>query len=311
MALKVPDFVGSVLNPILNTHGPGQTGSEDADSVPWTFNQILLPIILVLTFVILTQIVGYKRLYYQLQGVVLEEASKSRHTILILNYQLQKLLRALEEAKAVTRMEYHTVWFPDASKIECTGNMVNDSRFRSYCQKIYDLTDDEKFKGEVFQLYRQVLQRSGIKDQEPDRLFDMGDFHVDVREHKIGDLRDMSENEFAKTMTMDVDIIHPRNRLMIRAHIVDFFHGLVRSAETVQYELLRRLFDQVLNDPGSIPFSDHCRALVERMISSGTSVDEGDRLANQIMQETVQEWKAIFSTRHYPIVESVWDALKL
>lgn len=311
MGIRGPDFIGSVLDFRQKDASRVSAEPESASAIPWTFNQILLPIIFVLTFVILTQILGYKNAFQEAMKFISQDYDKIEHQISIINLQLQKLHRAFLEAKMLKLVEYNATRFPNADGISYSGIVLKDQQFKIYCQKINSLLDEQKREKQARIMYQEVLQLSGINDPASyDRLgYNECQNAVDI---------DLTREEYRRSVfagqgkirPAKSDQMHPRNRRIIICAILDFWQGLIRHAAEVQYQLLCEMFNTIKKDPGLINLSQQDRVLITKMIDPSTTPQERLRSARDFYRNLIKIWQKRFDADGYPIVDNVWIKLK-
>ena len=153
---KGPSQIAAVLR---QRYRPARR-SVDAElvesTVPWTFNQILLPMILVLTAVVLTQILNYHEAFTKLLETEKDGPIKTR--VLMINSQYWKLHCHLEQVKARTREAYLMPLFPEADRVRRNGTVPNDEDFKVYCDSIKHL--ESGYHDEAARIYDCLLYTS-------------------------------------------------------------------------------------------------------------------------------------------------------
>jgi len=291
-------------------HGPAASGSEEA-AVPWTFNQILQPIILVLTFVILTQILGYREAFTIMLKGGRQAPTAVRGKINMINYQYQKLHVALEQAKARTRVETMLASFPNAARVKRDGSKLDDADFKKLCTAIKGLTDNAAFSERAALIYTDVLARAGVTDPKG------SDFRPEAAFAPEGDRelspRDLVDNpDLARRLYEDggsATVISSWNRSIIQKAIVDFLDGLQREGAAVQFQLISALKQEALDDPDSVTLSDDSKRLLDEMLRPGSSDADRQRLARDFYWNLTREWEAEFTSSGYEMI--IWQDLKL
>lgn len=308
--MRGPIEIKAVLNNRYGqTQGSPDVGGDEA-AIPWTFNQILQPIILILTFVILTQILGYKKAFVTLLGVVGKDVPRVEYAINIMNYQLQKLHLALEKVKDSVKESYKASRFADADAVHRDGMQLLDVHFKVFCIKTKELFDKTTYDQQARQIYSEVLNRAGVRD--PMRIEPFVFHHISINDNELTkpEVRMMDDREYAETLDAKPDEISSRNRRIIRKAILDFCEGLKRQAMDVQYQLIKEIFDEISAGSSSLPLSKQNRELIEKMLAAQTKTKVRQRLAREFYRNMIEEWENRFEAEGYSMVKIVWDSLR-
>jgi hypothetical protein len=281
---------------------------EDS-AVPWTFNQILLPLILILTFVILTHLVEYKREYDEMVEAIRDKDPILEPKIAVLNLQLQKLLRALEEVKGEIREETRAAVFVQPGRIVRRGSRIEDEEFQKFCRETLNLASGQGYRSMAGRIYKSVLERTGILDPSSAGYTVQRSKLVKIEDLTEEKVRSMPDSEWARVYAAKEGRISPRNRQILQNAILDFCDGLLRQAISVESQLIDRLREEALANPQSLILSATARKIVNDLFDPARSAEDRKRLARDFYWNLVEEWKKRFDEDGYPML--VWRILKV
>lgn len=277
--------------------------ARKSDGTVWNvFVQILLPLILILTFVAVLDILKYKdvaeaekvradkyRGLYMKEKDPKKEVHKLNATIIQLQYL--KLLNALKDVKDEKRGELKLIQLPDASRINLKGTKVIDIDFRELCKEtknIYDNNGEQRFKNGI---YKKVIQKADVKDTEK--------WGTRVRQRNS-----IPEDE---TYVATLSVITPGNRAKMHNEIIEFVETLKKETRLLQTQLLHHLFEELIKNPEEL--DETSRRLGERIISARDE-EEGRRLANDFYQKMIRRWRKQLKKEGYIFLEDTWDKLR-
>jgi len=279
--------------------------TKKTDEPIWNvFVQILLPLVLILTFVAVLDILRYKHVAeveriesHKLRKFITEKLEKidpqkehNKYKVTLIELQYLKLSIALRDVEKEKREDLKLTQFPDAGKIDLTYTKIIDIDFKELCKKAKDIFDNNGEQGFKDGIYKEVLRKASVKDT--------GKWNLRVRQWNP-----VPKDE---PYTATLSSITPGNRAKIHNDIVEFVETLRKNIRLLQTQLLHRLFDELIKNPEEL--DNHSRKLVEKIISTKEE-DERKRLAKDFYQKMVRKWRDQLETEGYEFLEDTWDKL--
>lgn len=231
-------------------------GEKEEEGGVWNiFVQILLPLVLILTFVAILNITKYKDIAKEEKERArqareeLDKAMKNNKLLeqknnALISFQLQKLLVALEKVKKDEYQRLRLNIFPGASRIQLKGTEVEDVEFKKLCTMTAvifesDRTEQEK-KDDIYDAV--INEAEDVKDSKNEKMRATGLPFV-KKHNKI------PEDE---PYIIDAAEITTANRVKIHNKIVEFVSDLKVTVSDLQTGLLHRIFEYLLENPGSL-----------------------------------------------------------
>lgn len=239
-----------------------ETKANKTDGMIWNvFVQILLPLVLLLTFVAVQVINIYKEAAENERKhvealeqylVSLEQENSAAQERLhkqeaYINLQYQILLNALQKTEQEKLRELKLSMFSEGTdRIHVDGTHVKDNDFKMLCdtaKNIFDQNDEQGFRDNI---YREVLEKVSqppylIRDPEPGGL--------QVRRHDTIPEESVYKARF--------EIITDANRARIHNEIIEFVNQVKKDVMTVQDEVLQILGDQFILHPVGLDQESH------------------------------------------------------
>jgi len=275
--------------------------AKKTDEPIWNvFVQILLPLVLILTFVAVLDILKYKHVA-EIEKIRAREAwerietidpqmEHRKYKVTLIELQYVRLLNALKDIKYEKREDLKLTQFRDAGKIDLAYTKVIDNDFKELCRKAKNIFDNNGEQGYKDGIYKEVLRKASVKDT--------GKWNLRVRQWNP-----VPKDE---PYTATLSSITPGNRAKIHNDIVEFVETLRKNIRLLQTQLLHRLFDELIKNPEEL--DNHSRKLVEKIISTKEE-DERKRLAKDFYQKMVRKWRDQLETEGYEFLEDTWDKL--
>jgi len=333
-----PAIIASRLQSAYGTSARGVGASTNEATVPWTFNQILLPIILVLTFVIFTYLTFYQAKYEEerdrrqkverefnkFRKHFREREGESTGMITLINLQLYKLKRALEVAKYQARDAYGALGFvtpQNAGDVERDGLELADEKFKTFCAVTRTLKDSRSaaheesyYQQQALAMYAQVLKRAAIGDEEwhrQDEVFVRRTQSLEPSKHDftLEEAGQMDDDEYTKDVYYHVPKqIVSRNRRIIHNLILDCLDSLIEQADQVQDRLITILRGEAIADLHPDKLSQEDRRLLNALFDESLSPTQRQAYTRQLYFSLTVDWEERYSAAGYPMV--IWDRLK-
>jgi len=280
--------------------------ARTGDSNTWNILvQILLPIVFVLTFVIVTGIFFYKVAYEAIQQGILETDSGIREKEkqeAIIEAQLQKLLKYLEQIKNAKKEELKLSLFPASKNIITNGIQITDENFKELCGKTKTLFESPVYSQEYLNtIYQQVLDSAGVKDEQHTKVIRW--------ETTVDDADDMLKiGEFYKASGT---VIYYKNRRIIHNNILDFYAGLTKTTIGLQERVIRYLFSELLKPENTGQLDEKAREIIARLLNPQTPEPEKNRVAEELYKHITQKWHKHLDNGGYTFLEATWEKLKV
>jgi len=289
-----------LLDRLLSGESPEarDTRLEDAWNV---LVQVLLPLVLVLTFVIITGIQAYKRAAETFQKILEEDGkiAELKTRDLEADVQLQKLLRALEEAKAEQRGAFGLNLFPEPGRVRRSGTRVADEDFRRLCGRARDVLGDgspRALSAEAGRLYAEILRKAGV--------IDPAGIEVQRWAADSGGLGDVGR------FSSSPGTITAANRRQIHNLILDSLTGLEQEVVDLQVGLVSRIFSELLTS-GSVGDLDQDSArMLDEIIDPAIPEKVRRARAAELYRRVLRHWHDQLEEDRYPLLEKSWAQLQ-
>lgn len=267
--------------------------------------QVLLPLVLVLTFVIVTSILAYERSYRVLKGILgqNQKIPEVEARELKADLQLEKLLRALEKVKAEQRQVIGLTLFPTEERVRRDGTSIVDEDFRLLCSRARDrLGDgsDPALSAYANLLYAKVLVEAGVADP----------FGTEVRRWPeiVGNESDIEEME---TVASSPGVITAANRRRIHTEILKFLSDLELEVADLQVALVDQIFKEILEKPGSTgDLDEEASRLLTRILDPAVPEEMRRRLAQELYRKILRHWHDQWDQDRYVFLDKSWAKLR-
>lgn len=273
------------LNKLLSG-GPGESAINEGESVWNLFVQILLPLILILTFLSVMDILRYKirgeivdeqnqRLEQNIEellGTVDEDGFFLKNQRSILEVQRQKLIQALTEIRPEEFKRLKIALFEAGAEIKMEGHEVTDGQFKAFCMlaREYLVRRSIEYRSD---LYARVLRRANVND--PMRL--------PIRIH--GEDEELFDKK--QIMAAQAATISKANACFIQNRIIEFINSLHQKSLNLQVEVMDQMYEALLKNPTEM--SRRGRKLVQQMLRPDIDDKERTRLSGEIYREINDE----------------------
>lgn len=271
--------------------------AED-DSVWSILVQITLPLILVLTFVIMAQILTYKTSYYKiLQSMPVRPLGVEAFNTIVLEAQLQKLLFHFETVKNQELVKLRLTMFPEANLIKRDGQSISDENFKYLCENATRILEHEKeLNAYMNSFYAMVLQSAEITDTNTGSVRYW---------NQVEDPEVIKQGNIAGAQA---SVISAANRRLIHNRIVEFVQGIDKTVQNLQMQFIKLLYEYRFNNPDTI--DQESKTIVAKMIETQTTDAQRQKLAKQFYYMTIEQLRTQLDTHGYPLLNSCWESLK-
>jgi len=260
------------------------------------FVQILLPLILVLCFVAIIDILTYKNAFwiiFEENNQLIEEGERvkltdkgkeiKRANTLILKLQKLRLLMALEEIKPKEQERFKLIFFWDdksnvsGNKVQLRGANINDNNFKLLCNS---------FKIDVY----------GKRQSYQDRLYE----HILIKAEMIDDGSGSKEAPHEYIITSE-------NRTFISGEIKAFTDSLETDVVTLQSEVLIRIIDALMAEHKTLDKSS--QQLVAEILNPKTGKTRRQRAVKAFYDLQVKQIK-IKLGKKYAFLDRTWHKIE-
>ncbi len=287
-----------------------ESGARKSDGTVWNiFVQILLPLVIILSFVAVITILKYKDVagiekagrekalaaYNKIVNSTDPESDlaieRENHNFTKIQLQRMRLLKALDEVEMEKRRELKLGLFPGAGRINLQGINVIDPDFKELCTKaknIYDNDGEQTFKDDI---YSKVIQKADIRDTQQ-------------RGRRVRWWRDIPKDD---PIIAKLSVITPGNRANIHNEIIEFATNLKKEIKILQIQLLQRLFRELIKHPETLDEKTERRL---KKIISTKDENERRRRANEFYQRIIRKWRNKLDKEGYMFLEDSWDKLR-
>lgn len=286
----------------------GETGDlrdtrlEDAWNI---LVQVLLPMVLVLTFVIITGVLAYKSAYDSLQKFLQKEGDFAEIELKeqIVEVQLQRLLRALEAVKAKQREEIGMTLFPGPQHVRRNDIRIIDRDFKRLCNRAGEVLGDgasSAFTDYANELYRRVLQEAGIHDTS----------RSDVRRWTENKDIEISLLEESEALRAKPNVITAANRRKIHNLILDFLSGLEDEIVELQVGLVSQIFSDLLASGETGELDGDSSRMLREIVDPATPEKVRRARAEELYRTVLRRWHERLDREGYPLLEKSWRQLR-
>jgi len=266
--------------------------------------QVLLPLVFVLTFVLITGITAYKTAYESLQKFLDKDEDYAALQVQekIVQLQLERLLRALEQVKAQTREDLKIVLFPTPERVGRYGFELHDNDFLHLCRATQALLNDvtaPAFFDYAGQIYRRVLEVAAVHDPRSSG----------VKRWNEAELKDSEMLGRAEVVLASENTILPANRRRIHNLILDFLSGLQEQTVGLQVGLARHLFDDLLTE--DVAELDPTSAEILKYIIDPATPEEKRRAAAETLyRHLLESWRGRLANAGCSFLDGTWQSLE-
>lgn len=298
------------LSFLLNAWGKGK--STEASDIWNLFVQVLLPLVLVLTFVAVMDVMRYRdvakfekdkarRLFEKL--IYLEKKDKviQNYNHALIEVQLQKLLVALEKIKKeeTEKIKLSLIINSDRIKLQTDKVKVKDDDFKKLCEVALNKFKDEQSE----QTYKDTLYSLVIKKTK-----DVEDKEIKKKEIKGLPVVRRHYDIATDDLILEDNIeITPANRAKIHKEIIEFVNDLKAEVKRLQLGLLFRIFDFLMVHPEEL--DKNLKQLAQAIIQES---DPGQRKmkANEFYRQLIKKWRRKLEEDDYHFLEETWEKLQ-
>lgn len=279
------------------------------ESVWNLFVQILLPLILILSFLSILNILRYKTVA-EVEGKrsqILTEEMKNliakydpeRQVVKtkqqILDIQKQKLLKELEKVKYEERKTFKLVRFMDGNDVDLEDANIADDDFKFLCtnirEKIFDRYQEQNYLND---LYQKILKNAEVEDRDPQRLR--------VRRWPKAEA---TESTFKEVMIAQPGTISRENREHIHNEIIGFVNDFQKEVIELQSGVLIRIFNALIEHPEELDRSS--KNLVKEILNPETVQITRANKASEFRRRQIGEIKG--RVKEYHFLDETWQQI--
>ncbi|MBI5222796.1 hypothetical protein HY990_00075 [Candidatus Micrarchaeota archaeon] len=272
------------------------------------FVQILLPLILILSFLSVLDILRYKTVseiankenkeYRKIiEG---REKNDQNQQILgtntqIIETQKYKLLKALEEVKYEERKRFKLVKFMNGEDVDLKDAGIADEDFKFLCNNIRENVSHSNTKQRqnyMNALYQKIFKRADVRDNDPSKS-QVRKWHENI------------ESTFTEVLLAKPGIISNENRASIQNKIIEFVNDLEQEVIELQSEVLVRILNTLMEKPEGLDESS--RKLVMEILSPDIDLKTRENKANEFYREEMSKVKK--RTREYHFLDETWNQI--
>ena len=288
------------------------SGENQGSSGVWNiFVQILLPLVLILTFVAVMDIMKYRDVaekekenarkfrekYYE---KVDQNTLEKQKNYALIDLQFQKLLVALEEVKKEKMVDTKLDIFPDANRIKLQTVNLADRDFKHLCVKTSQFFKSPLTEqAEKDDIYNSVLNKTG----------DVQDSEMKVRKRAglplVGKHYHTTQDE---PYVIDGSEITPDNRMKIHDRITEFVSTLKVKTIQLQIDLLYRVFEYLLENPEEL--DDNLKKLADTM-NTEKNKKMKQELAKRFHMKLIEKLEARIDAAGFLFHKDTWNKLKI
>jgi len=282
-------------------HALGEPPVRPAGEVEHAWNilvQVLLPLVLVLTFVIITSINTYRSAYKVLEGMVgkNEQLASWQLREAMVELQLLKLLKALDEVKREEEERLGISLFPSAARIQRQGRRLGDPQFRILCAEARRRLATSSAYADS--LYQRILEAAEVVDPHP----------IEVRRWPA---RGASKPEMTQEVDRKGRLIVVENRRALHNYVLDFVDGVEERVVTLQVEVTGAMFDELLNTAAGLEVDSGSAALLAEIADPAVGEERRRLLVAELYRRTIRRWRETLAAGVYDFLPASWERLGL
>jgi hypothetical protein len=303
------------IDRFLSEEDQGNSGSEQIWNL---FSQILVPIVILLSFVAVSEIARYQVVTLvteeenaKLQGAIADlqhtdvGTMGERYKIQLIEAQKQRLLHALDQEIANQRGVGHLglVEFPDKRLVNLSGGKIDDPKFGSFCKNFRDEVvgngSGRALPDYIRKVYKEVLRRAGVSDP-----------NVDDRSFSVAaSMRVPVWPEVRTDPQPDNSRITPTNRQFILNEIALAIVGMTAEVTKLQQGVLERIYSALLRNPEEL--DDEGRKKAREFLQLGLTAGQSASRLRDFYEYLNRQIKDDLDRRGYRFLDSTWEAVRL
>lgn len=227
--------------------------SDDLSGVESVWNlfvQLLLPLILLLTFISVIDIERYK-VRWGVTNDELEDVREGLDSLLgvhdpegvflngkfsLLDAQKQRLLYKLSEIRRKEDRKFRLNKVESIEDIHITGTSIEDEEFKRLCEEVKKAVDAGNRESYQRNIYKLLLGNSGLNvPEEPE-----------VQRHNEEEERFVSKQELVSASSGKIS---RANANYIQNRIIEYVDGVENKTIELQTGVLEKIFDELLKSP--------------------------------------------------------------
>jgi hypothetical protein len=289
----------------------GKRRSTDANDIWNLFVQVLLPLVLVLTFVAALDIMRYRdvakfekekarRLTETLMDLGKKDKVIQHYNHALIEVQLQKLLITLEKIKKEEIENIKLNLFPEPEKINMKAVDVDDDDFKNLCKETAKwFKDAQAEQSQKARLYSLVIEKTkNVEDKELKKK-GMEGLPSIIRHYDIPN--DIPKNDL---ILEDKIEITPTNRAKIHNGIIEFLDSLKKEVKALQSGLLFRIFNYLMGHPEQL--DQYLQQLAQAIIQA-RDPRQREMKANEFYRRLIKNWRKKLEKDYYHFLEETWE----
>lgn len=291
-----------------------RSNASENESVWNLFVQILLPLIFILTFIAVIDILKYRRVYYvtldenrrlieeynEIKQIYDPNQKHFKMKVAILELQKQKLLRALEEVKYEERKTYRLTKFMSGNDVNLSKKKegkIDDEDFKFLCNNINEIVSDKhEEENYLNDLYQKILTKADVIDAGYDQSM------LRVKRWKN---EDVLPNE-VEIIAIKSGTITKSNRALLHNNIYEFYNDMKEELLKIQTEVLKRIIHKLIENPKAV--DETSSTLVKKMLNS-TSKTVRQAFANQFYERVTDSIKEDIKREKYFFLDKTWQQI--
>lgn len=296
------------LSFLLNAWGKGK--STEANDIWNLFVQVLLPLVLVLTFVAALDIMRYRdvakfekdkarRLSGRLKELIKKDKVIQNYNHALIEVQLQKLLITLEKIKKEEIEKIKLNLFPGPEKINLQAVDVEDDEFKELCKEASNwFKDVHAEQSQKARLYSLVIKKTeNVEDKELKKKRMKGLPSV-IRHY------DIPKDDLILEDNIEIT---PANRAKIHNGIIEFVDSLKKEVKRLQSGLLFLIFDYLMGHPEQL--DQYLQQLAQAIIQE-RDLRQREMKANEFYRRLIKNWRRKLEENGYHFLEETWEKLQ-
>jgi hypothetical protein len=299
------------------------SSSSESNEQMWNLLvQILVPIVILLSFVAVSEITRY-----QVHTGIVEQDNRDlrgaignlmktdsgvlvqRYQIQLIEAQKQRLLHALDQELAGQRQKLKLAELPVSGLVNMSGPQIDDPRFMELCKLFRETVlgeDDARVSSRdrraspafILEVYKGVLHRADLTDP----------LDGDMRFATAASMKVPVWPEVPPDAQPNDSRITAGNRQYILDEIAKSITGIVAEATKLQQGVLQKIYLALIDNPGQL--SPEGRRLAQLLMKPEQSGESLQSLTQRFYDAVNRQVRDDLNNRNYVFLNSTWDGLR-
>jgi len=299
--MKTPRIV---ISSSLKTQKQNVNKSEKVESIWNLFVQILLPLILIVTFLAVLDIVRYRIVADRTREdnkILVKEINKlvgkdnpnqqyfTKYKQSILDYQKQRLLHAFAEIRTEQLKRFKLYKVTSFKDVNLKSAKIEDENFKFLCLNLgKHVSDNNKKNVYRSSLYKNLLAKARIKDR------------LGFRVRKWPNDVEATEEEI---MIAKKGVISKENRAFIHNRIIEFVNEIKTNLLEIQCDVLIKIYGELIKNPEEL--DKRSKELVMLMVDQSMTSEKRKEYSDLFYKKVTKTIRK--KVEEYEFLDETWQ----